>query len=120
MKKILLTLIISAFSLSAYCEFDFWGIFNTQLEVHVVDINGNGVGGAKICLYKNKSDYIKEKNPVIKAEYTDKDGFGFFRKLEPKVYYVVVRKGKMDNSGKNPIISKLSEGDKNKVTIVIQ
>lgn len=120
MKKTVLLLAIITMSFTARAEFDWWGWFDTDLEVYVVDINGNPVGGAKLTLYKSKEDYVKEENAIGEAEYTNKEGIGLFTKLEPTVYYIVARKDKKDNSGKSPIISKLSEGDTNKITVVIQ
>ena len=121
MKKIFLTILVIIGSLTAKCEF-LWGIFNqnTRLEITVVDGNGTRVKGAKICLYNTKEDYIKEINPIVEAIYSNEEGFAKFEKLEAKKYFIVARKEKMDNSAKNPIISKLKKGKLNKIIIVIQ
>lgn len=94
-------------------------IFNTSLTLTVRDDLGNTVEGATVQLYNTEADYLAETNVVV-ADVTDKKGVVKFKKLEPKSYYVIVRKDDMDNSGGGEQIGQLEEGKFNKATVIIQ
>ncbi len=94
-------------------------LFKTKLKVTVVDKLGNVVDDAKVILFKSKADYDKEINEVQPFKLTDGKGRVTFKNLEPIEYYIIVRKGDLDNFGGGEKISALSEGKVNKATIVI-
>lgn len=95
-------------------------ILPTNLRITVLNSLGNAVEGASVTLYANESDYLKEVNPVQESLITDKKGRVTFTKLSPKSYFVLARKGDLDNNGEGVETAKLIEGRMNKVNIVIQ
>ena len=94
-------------------------LFKTKLQITVVDILGNIVQDAKVILYKNRTDYEKEVNPVQEFKLSDNKGRVTFKKLDTRAYYVIVRKGDLDNFGGGEKTSVLEEKKNNKSTIVI-
>lgn len=94
-------------------------IFSTKLKITVLNDLGNVVEDARVTIYRNEADYIKETNAVQPYQLTDSKGRVTFKNLETRSYYVIVRKGDMDNSNGGEIISELSKGKVNKANIVI-
>lgn len=94
-------------------------IFSTKLKITVLDDLGNVVKDAKVTIYGSEADYSKEVNPVQPYQLTDSKGRVTFKNLDTKSYYVIVRKGDMDNSQGGEIVSELSKGKVNKANIVI-
>jgi len=94
-------------------------IFNTKLKITVLNELGNVVEGAKVTIYKSEADYNAEKNAVQEAQLTNNKGQVTFKKLDSIPYYVIVRKGEMDNSDGGEIVSKLQKKKLNKANIVI-
>lgn len=94
-------------------------LLNTSLTITVRDETGNVVEGAEVKLFKSEQDYLKEQNIVAEGT-SDAKGLVKLKKIEALSYYVIVRKDDKDNSGGGEVISKLKEGNFNKVTIVIQ
>ena len=94
-------------------------LFKTKLRITVVDKLGNIVQDAKVTLYKSKVDYDKEVNPVQAFQLTDSKGRVTFKGLSTIAYYVIVRKGDLDNFGGGEKTSRLEEKKMNKSTIVI-
>ena len=58
-------------------------------------------------------------NPVQKLKLTNVKGQVTFKKLEPRSYYVLVRKGDMSNAGGGEIVNDLVKGKVNKANVVI-
>lgn len=94
-------------------------ILNTSLTLTVRDELGNVVEGATVQLYETETDYLAETN-VLMEGVTDKKGVVKFKKLEGKSYFVLARKGDINNAGGGEQIGKLEEGKFNKATVVIQ
>lgn len=94
-------------------------LLNTSLTLTVRDELGNTVEGATVQLFVNEADYLAEKN-VIMEGVTDKKGIVKFKKLDGISYYVLARKGDINNAGGGEQIGKLEEGKFNKATVVIQ
>ena len=94
-------------------------IFSTKLKVTVIDDLGNVVPDAQVTLYKNKTDWEKEVNPVQKFKLSNAKGQVTFKKLTQQTYYVLVRKGEMDNIGRGEKVENLATGKLNKANIVI-
>lgn len=94
-------------------------IFSTKLKITVLNDLGNVVKDARVTIYRNEADYIKETNAVQPYQLTDSKGRVTFKNLETRSYYVIVRKGDMDNSNGGEIISELSKGKVNKANVVI-
>jgi len=94
-------------------------IFSTKIKVTVIDPLGNVVEDAKVVLYKNKSDYEKEVNPVQKFKLTNAKGQVTFKKLTADTYYILVTKGDMSNIGAGEKVENLVAGRLNKANIVI-
>ena len=94
-------------------------ILPTKLKVTVIDGNGNFVEGADVTLFLSKEDYINSQNPSTSAK-TDSKGKVVFKKLEPRKYYLDVRKGEKNNDGRGSETDNLQEGRVNKVNIVIE
>lgn len=94
-------------------------LFKTKLQITVVDKLGNIVQDAKVLIYKSKADYDKEINPVQEFKLSDNRGKVTFKDLDEIAYYVIVRKGDLDNYGGGEKTSVLEERKTNKATIVI-
>jgi hypothetical protein len=94
-------------------------ILTTKLQVTVRDDLGNLVEGASIRLFLTEEDYTKEQNQAGKTVKTDAKGRASFDNLEPKVYYIIVEKGDMDNSDGGTKTEALIPKRINKVTIII-
>jgi len=94
-------------------------IFNTSLTLTVRDDLGNTVEEATVQLFASEADYLAETNVVVEG-VSDNKGVVKFKKLEAKSYYVLVRKGDMDNAGGGEQIGKLEEGKFNKTNLIIQ
>ncbi|MDO1445217.1 carboxypeptidase-like regulatory domain-containing protein [Rhodocytophaga aerolata] len=94
-------------------------ILNTKLQVTVRDDSGNLVEGASIRLFTSEEDYNKEQNQVGKTIRTDEKGRASFDTLEPKIYYIIVEKGDMDNSDGGTKTEALTPKRINKITIII-
>jgi uncharacterized protein (DUF2141 family) len=105
---------LAAFSNSVQAQ-----ILNTKLQVTVRDELGNLVEGASIRLFTSEEDYTKEQNQAGKTIKTDAKGRASFDTLEPKVYYIIVEKGDMDNSDGGTKTETLVPKRINKVTIII-
>lgn len=91
----------------------------TTLNLTVRDELGNTVEGATVTLYETEANYKEEKNPVIVGD-TDKKGVVKFKELQPIAYYVIVRKGDLDNAGAGEQIGKLEANKINKATVIIR
>lgn len=118
MKKLLLLAFIAFLGVAQTQEASAQ-IFSTKLKITVLDDLGNVVKDAKVTIYRSEADYAKEVNPVQPYQLTDSKGRVTFKNLEEKPYYVIVRKGDMDNSNGGEVISALSKGKVNKANIVI-
>ncbi len=94
-------------------------LFKTKLQITVVDKLGNAVQDAKVTLYKTKADYDKEVNAVQEFKLSDNKGKVTFKNLGTVAYYVIVRKGDLDNFGGGEKTSVLEAKKNNKSTIVI-
>ena len=94
-------------------------ILNTKLQVTVRNDLGTIVEGATVTLFKTMDDYESETNPV-KSAVTDDKGRVLFYELEPRAYYMLVRKGELNNIGRGEQTSKLGEKKKNMLNVVIE
>ena len=92
----------------------------TQLKVTVMDELGNYVEGAEIRLFANEEDFKKEVNQVGEKLITDEKGVAKFDSLHPKVYYILVEKGDMNNWGGGVQTDLLKEKKVNKINIIIE
>jgi hypothetical protein len=94
-------------------------IVKTQIAITIRNDVGNTEEGVKVMLFETEGDYTKEENVVAEGE-TDAKGVVKFKELKATSYYVIARKGDMDNSGGGEQTGKLEANRINKVTIVIQ
>ena len=94
-------------------------ILSTKLKVTVIDPIGNVVEDAKVTIYKNEADFIKEVNEVQKFKLTNNKGQVTFKKLDTVSYFILVRKGDMSNIGGGERVEALQKGKVNKVNVVI-
>ena len=92
-----------------------------QLEVVVIDSEGNSVEGAEICLYQNLNDFKAEENLVKKVISKD-GGTALFQELLTEViYYIRVKKQDKDNlQTETHIEYALSNNIKTKVTVILK
>lgn len=97
----------------------FHQIIRTQLSVTIRNELGNTDEGVSVQLFETEDDYKTEKN-VAAQGVTDKKGIVKFKDLKAMSYYVIARKGDLDNTGGGEQTGKLEENRINKVTIVIQ
>ena len=94
-------------------------LIKTSLTLTVRDELGNTVEGATVNLYETEANYTEEKNPVATGT-TDKKGVLKLKELQPVAYYVIVRKGDLDNAGAGEQIGKLEANKINKATVIIR
>lgn len=94
-------------------------IIKTQLQVTIRDELGNTAEGVTVQLYENEEDYNAEKN-VSAESVTDKKGVAKFKDLKAISYFVLARKGDINNFGGGEQTGKLEAKKINKVTVVIQ
>jgi hypothetical protein len=115
-KTITFLLVLVALSISSSISAQ---ILNTKLQVTVRNDLGIIVEGATVTLFKTMDDYEGETNPV-KSAVTDDKGRVLFYELEPRSYYMLVRKGELNNIGRGEQTSKLVEKKKNMLNVVIE
>ena len=94
-------------------------IIKTQLQVTIRDELGNTAEGVTVQLFENEEDYNAEKN-VAAESVTDKKGVAKFKDLKAISYFVLARKGDINNFGGGEQTGKLDAKKINKVTVVIQ
>ena len=94
-------------------------IIKTQMQVTVRDELGNTAEGVTVQLFEKEEDYTAEKNVAAEA-VTDKKGVAKFKDLKAISYFVLARKGDLNNFGGGEQTGKLEAKKINKVTIVIQ
>lgn len=112
---LLLTLSIALFSFSSVNL-----LLPTNLKITVLDDVGSYIEDAEVTLYGNEDDYRNEENPVSGTLKTNERGQVTFKKLEPKIYYVYVEKGDLNNDGGAVETNPLVKGNLNKVNIIIE
>jgi len=111
--RFILVTLIGFFALTAF------QIIKTSLNVTVRDEVGNTVEGATVQLFKTEEDYNKEENAVAEAT-TDKKGVAKLKDLEALPYYILVKKGDLNNFGGGEQTDTLQARRINQVTIIIQ
>lgn len=92
----------------------------TNLRIIVLNSLGNAEEGVTVTIYGTEDNYVDETNPLQEPQITDNKGRVTFTKLEPKSYFILARKGDLDNNGEGAQTAELLEGRMNKVNIVIQ
>src|SRR5690606_10572589 len=108
--RFILVTLIGFFALTAF------QIIKTSLNVTVRDEVGNTVEGATVQLFKTEEDYNKEENAVAEAT-TDKKGVAKLKDLEALPYYILVKKGDLNNFGGGEQTDTLQARRINQVTI---
>jgi len=103
----------------AFVALSAFQIIKTQIAITIRNDLGNTEAGVKVMLFDKEEDYTKEVNVVAEGE-TDEKGVVKFKELKAASYYVIARKGDLDNSGGGEQTGKLEANRVNKVTIVIQ
>ena len=94
-------------------------LIKTSLTITVRDELGNTVNGAAVTLYETEANYTEEKNPAATGT-TDAKGVVKFKELKSIGYFVIVRKGDLDNAGAGEQIGKLEANKINKATVIIR
>jgi hypothetical protein len=94
-------------------------IIKTQLQVTIRDEVGNTAEGVTVQLYENEDDYKAEKNAAAEA-ITNKKGVAKFKDMKAISYFVLAKKGDVNNFGGGERTGILDAKKINKVTIVIQ
>lgn len=94
-------------------------IIKTQLHITVRNDLGNIEEGVTVQLYEKESDYQAEENAVAEG-VTDEKGIVRFKELKAISYFVLAKKGDLNNFGGGEQTGQLQEKRINKVTIVIQ
>jgi hypothetical protein len=94
-------------------------IVKTQLHITVRNELGNTEAGASVTLYTTETDYEKEQNPV-QSGTTDEKGIVKFKELKAQEYFVLAKKGDINNFGGGEKTGQLVPNRINKVNIIIQ
>ena len=113
--SVLMILTLSALTIAQNMQ-----LMPTNLRVTVLDDLGNIQEDVEVTVYANEQDYRFETNPVAGPEVTDEKGRVTFKKIPPESYYILARKGEMNNDGKGVKTSRLDEKRVNKINIVIR
>lgn len=90
----------------------------TKAKITVVDDKEQIVTGATVTIFKTKENYNKEIKPVATAKTSEK-GTVQFKNLQEKVYYILVRKGDLNNNNGNVKTDTLDSAGKNRYLIMI-
>jgi len=118
MNRFILIFIVLVYS-SSMNKSDKLQIINTSLRITVLDDLGNLIEGASVNIYIKESDYREEVNPVVEEKLTDGKGRVTFKKLQSIKYFVLVRKGDLNNFGGGVEVI-LDAKKRNKVNIIIE
>ena len=94
-------------------------IIKTQLHMTVRNELGNTEAGVSVTLYATDADYEKEQNPV-QSGTTDEKGVVKFKELKAQEYFVLAKKGDLNNFGGGEKTGALVANRINKVNIIIQ
>lgn len=94
-------------------------IVKTQLHITVRNELGNTEEGVSVTLYATETDYEKETNPVISGT-TDEKGVVKFKDLKSQEYFVLAKKGDINNFGGGEKTGELFANRINKVNIIVQ
>jgi hypothetical protein len=94
-------------------------ILKTQLHMTVRNELGNTEAGVSVTLYATDADYEKEQNPV-QSGITDEKGVVKFKELKAQEYFVLAKKGELNNFGGGEKTGALIANRINKVNIIIQ
>ncbi len=94
-------------------------IVKTQLHITVRNELGNTEAGVSVTLYATETDYEKEQNPV-QSGTTDEKGIVKFKELKAQEYFVLAKKGDINNFGGGEKTGELVANRINKVNIIIQ
>ena len=113
---IIATLVFLLFTPKTHSQVSF---LPTKLKITVIDGTGNFVENSTVTLYLSKDDYINSENPLT-SKLTDEKGRVKFKDMEPRIYFLDVRKGDKSNDGRGSQTDKLNEGKTNKVNVVIE
>ena len=121
MKRIIVPLVLLiSFTLISSDRIENSELLPTSLKIKVIDYVGNIVEGAAVKLFHTEEDYRNETNQVGETQYSDKKGQTTFKNLEPRVYFLYVTKGDMNNIGGGVQTDTLKTGKVNKINIVIE
>ena len=109
-----LLIILVAFSISSFMIQE----KPAKVKITVVDESNMVVKGATVILYGSSEDYKNEENAVISGT-TNEKGYVQFKGLKPKVYFILVEKGDLNNNGGNVQTDKLDSKGKTRYEILI-
>lgn len=110
-----LTLIAIGIVLSSFTIFQ---TGSTRAKITVVNDNEQIIVGATVQIFKTKENYKKEIKPVATGK-TGKKGTFEIKNLQEKVYYILVKKGDLNNHNGNVKTDTLSSAGKNRYKIMI-
>jgi len=110
-----LTLLIIGLSLAS---FTIYQASSTRVKITVVDEEELIVVGASVEVFKTKDSYKKEVASV-KSGKTNEKGYIEFKNLEERVYYILVKKGDLNNNNGDVKTDTLSVAGKNRFKITI-
>ena len=110
-----ITLVIIGLSLAS---FTIYQTSTTRVKITVVNEQEAIIVGGSVEVFKTKDSYKKEVAPVASGK-TDEKGVIEFKKLEERVYYILVKKGELNNHNGNVKTDTLSVAGKNRFKITI-
>jgi hypothetical protein len=89
-----------------------------KMRITVVDENNSVVSGAQVQVFATFKNYEDESNPVATGE-TNAKGFVQFKGLKEQKYYVLIKKGSMNNHSSSNETDVLHLKGKNRFEIMI-
>ena len=89
-----------------------------KMRITVIDENNAVVSGANVLVYASHEDYENEENLVVSGE-TNAKGFVQFKNLKEQKYYVLIKKGSLNNHHTHNETDVLRMKGKNRFEIMI-
>ena len=96
MKKLLFIVLSTLPILLGSCKKTEYLDNQPQLEIKVLDANGEAISNASVVLYNSENDWKAQTNPVT-SHQTDNLGIVLFDNLQEQVYYFYASKGELNN-----------------------
>lgn len=104
--KNLLIIFIALFTISLFsCKKTEYIDNKPQLEITVLNVNGEHIPNANVVLYESKFDWEEQSNAVLSGK-TDLQGVVLFENLKERIYFFYVEKDSMTNEESVSVLEK--------------
>ncbi len=119
MRQLYFYILVFLYSFTLSCKTEFNDV-EPQLEVIVLDVDGNVVEGANVLLFESELEWINKTNNIQNI-ITNELGVATFIDLKEIVYFFSVSKGDLSNKESSVLIkNKLKINTKAQVITIIK